>query len=166
MCQTTGSQGREQATTTTYPLLRECRALDVLDGAKLTSETLAHLAGDRALLLSGELLADGLVIAQVDLCADNEAGHARAVVSHLQREKSVTAACALKISRMGYLGDPLLPNVLERCGRGDGEADEEDVCLRVRERAQAVVIFLAGRIEQAERVRVIANHDGHRAASD
>jgi hypothetical protein len=35
-------------------------------------------------------------------------------------------------------------DIVERGGRNDGEADEEDVSLRVGERPKAVVVFLAG----------------------
>lgn len=61
-----------------------------------------------------------------------------------------------------HLGEPLLLDVLKRGGTGDAEADEEDVRLRVRERPQAVVVLLSGRVEQAERVRVVSNHDRNR----
>jgi hypothetical protein len=40
------------------------------------------------------------------------------------------------------LWEPLLLHVLKRGGRGNGEADEEDVGLRVGERAEPVVILL------------------------
>jgi hypothetical protein len=42
----------------------------------------------------------------------------------------------------------LLLNVVERVGRVDGEADEDDVRVGVAERAQAVVVLLAGRVPQ------------------
>ena len=45
------------------------------------------------------------------------------------------------------LGEPLLADVLEGGGGGDGKADEENVGLGVRERSEAVVIFLSGSIE-------------------
>ena len=44
---------------------------------------------------------------------------------------------------------PFRRDVLEAGGRDDGEADEEDVRLRVGERAEAVVVLLAGGIPQA-----------------
>ena len=64
-----------------------------------------------------------------------------------------------------HLGEPLFLDVLERGGRGDAEADEEDVGLRVRERTQPVVVLLSGRVEQAEGVRVVADHDSHSLCS-
>ena len=55
------------------------------------------------------------------------------------------------------LGKPLLSHVLEACGRGDGEADEEDVGLRVGKRTQAIVVLLSCRIEEAKGVGLIAD---------
>ena len=46
------------------------------------------------------------------------------------------------------LGAPFRRDVLEAGGRDDGEADEEDVRLRVGEWAEAVVVLLAGGIPQ------------------
>ena len=42
------------------------------------------------------------------------------------------------------LGVPLGLDVLERGGRDDGIANQEDVGLRVRERAQTIVIYKGG----------------------
>lgn len=47
-----------------------------------------------------------------------------------------------------YFGKPFLSNVLEGCRGCDGEADEEDIGLGIREWAQTVVIFLSGCIEK------------------
>ena len=52
-----------------------------------------------------------VLVADIDLSTNKEAGYARTVVADL--------------------GEPLLPGVFERRGRGNGEADEEDVGLRV-----------------------------------
>lgn len=93
-------------------LLSKRRALDVLYGAELACETLTLLREDRALLLPCELLDHLRVVAQIDLRADDEAGHTRAVVPNF--------------------GEPLLLDVLERRWRGYAEADEEDVRLRIR----------------------------------
>ena len=40
----------------------------------------------------------------------------------------------------------LLLNVIKRIWRVDGEADEDDVRVWVRQRSQSIVIFLASRI--------------------
>ena len=59
------------------------------------------------------------------------------------------------------LWTPLGGDVLEGGGTDDGEADEEDVSLRVGERAQPVVVLLARRVPQAERHRhPVTNHRG------
>ena len=60
---------------------------------------------------------------------------------------------------MQYLWDPLLSHILKGRGRDDGEADEEDVRLRVREGPQAVVVLLAGCVKEPEGVLLIANVD-------
>jgi hypothetical protein len=103
-------------------LLRQRRAFDVLDRAKLPRKALALLKRDGSLLLPLELFHHLRVVAQVYLGADDQTGDARAVVPDLR--------------------EPLLLYVLER-GRGRyAEAHEEDIGLRVGERAQAVVILL------------------------
>ncbi len=56
-----------------------------------------------------------------------------------------------------HLGKPLLADVLEGSWAGDGEADQEDVGLGIRERAETVVIFLSGGIEESEGVGLIAD---------
>lgn len=58
-----------------------------------------------------------------------------------------------------HLGEPFLLDVFIRCGRGDAEADEEDVGLRIGQRAKAIVIFLTGGVKETEGVRVFADHD-------
>lgn len=40
----------------------------------------------------------------------------------------------------------LLKDVVQRIRRVDGEADQDDVRVRVRERSETVIIFLASRI--------------------
>jgi hypothetical protein len=118
-------------------ILRQGRALDVLDGAELLGHALARLSRYGPHLLPGKLLDDMGVVAQVDLRADDEARHARAVVVHFW--------------------EPLLAHVLERRRRRDAEAHQEHVRLRVRQRAEPVVVFLAGRIEEAEGVGFVTD---------
>jgi hypothetical protein len=43
------------------------------------------------------------------------------------------------------LGEPLFSDVLKRSRRGDGEADQEHIRLRVRQWAQTIVILLTYR---------------------
>ena len=118
-------------------VLRQGAALDVFDRAQIPRHPLAVLFPHRRHLLLGQLLDHLLVLAQVHLGADDQARHAGAVVV--------------------YLGEPLLADVLERGRRRDTEANQEDVGLGVRERAQAVVIFLSGGIKQSQRVRLVAD---------
>lgn len=50
---------------------------------------------------------------------------------------------------MSDLRDPLGRDVVEGGWRDDGEADEEDVRLRIRQRTEPVVVLLTGRVPQA-----------------
>lgn len=118
-------------------VLGQGAALDVFDCAQLLGHPLAILFPHGVHLLLGELGHHLLILPQIHLGADDEAGHAGAVVV--------------------YLGEPLLADVFERGGRRDAEANEEDVGLGIRERSQAVVIFLPGGIEQSQRVGLVAN---------
>lgn len=59
-----------------------------------------------------------------------------------------------------YLRKPLFSHVFEGGGRCDGEADEEDVGLGVGEGSEAVVVFLAGCIKEAEGVWFVADPEG------
>jgi hypothetical protein len=122
-------------------LLGEGRALYVFDCAEFACKTLSGLKGDGTLLLAGELLDDGCIVSEIDLCADDETGDTGAVVVDL--------------------GEPLLLDVLKRCGRCNAETDQEHICLRIAQRAQAVIIFLSSRIEQPKRVWVVTNHHRH-----
>ena len=121
-------------------ILRQRRALHILDSAQLFRHPLSILPPNRAHLLLIELLAHAGVIAEIGLRADDQAGHAGTVVVHLW--------------------EPLFAHVLEGGGRGDGEADEEDVGLGVGEGTQTVVIFLSGGIKEAEGVWLVADPKG------
>ena len=110
--------------------LSERRALHVLDSANLLDHLKALLVGNGRLLLASKLLASGGIVAEVDLGADENDGSVGAVVRHL--------------------GVPLGANVLEGRRVDDGEADEEDVRLRVGEGAKAVIVLLAGSVPEAE----------------
>jgi hypothetical protein len=55
-----------------------------------------------------------------------------------------------------HLGVPLGRHVLERDRIDDREADEEDVGVGVRQRAQSVVLLLAGCVPEAELDRLVA----------
>ena len=88
-------------------------------------------------LLLGQLLANGGVVAQIGLSADNQARDTGAVVVNL--------------------GEPFLTNVLEGRRRSHGKTDEKYVCLGVRQRAQTIVILLTSGVEQSQSVRLISN---------
>lgn len=118
-------------------VLRQGRALNVLDSAKLSRHPLAVLALDRRHPLLCQLVLYRSVLPQIHLCAHDQTRHARTVVV--------------------YLGKPLLAHVLKRRGRGYGETHEEYVGLRIREGSEAVVIFLSSGIEQSERVGLVTN---------
>jgi hypothetical protein len=92
-------------------VLRQSRALDVLDCTKFACHSLAVLALDRRHSLLRQLIFHGGVFPQIHLCTNDQAWHPRAVVV--------------------YLGEPLFTDVLEGCGRGYGEAYEEHVGLGV-----------------------------------
>lgn len=117
--------------------LRQSRALDVLDGAQVLGHALAVLFPHRLHLLLAKLLSHLRIVTQIRLGADDQTGHAGAVVVDL--------------------GEPLFSDVLKTGGRGDGKADEEDIGLRIRKRAETVVVFLTCGIEETKCVRLIAD---------
>lgn len=92
-------------------VLREGAALDVLDRTKLLGHPLAILLPHGLHFLFRQLLTHAGIIPQIDLGADDEAGHARAVVV--------------------YFGEPFLAHVFEGSRGCDTEADQEDVGLRI-----------------------------------
>jgi len=53
----------------------------------------------------------------------------------------------------------LLKDVVQRIRRVDSEADQDDVRIRVRERSETVVIFLASRIPQGQLNVLVVNLD-------
>lgn len=63
--------------------LRQSTALDVLHSAKVLCHALTILLPHRLHLLLGQFLPYTGIISQIDLCSDNEAGNARAVVVDL-----------------------------------------------------------------------------------
>ena len=53
---------------------------------------------------------------------------------------------------------PLGRHILEGGGADDGEADEEDVSLRIRQRSQAIVVLLTSCVPQAQRYGNAVTH--------
>lgn len=93
-------------------VLRQSRALDVLDRTEFACHSLAVLALYWRHSLLCQLIFYGVVLPQIHLCTHNQAWHPRTVVMHL--------------------GEPLFTDVLEGGGRSYGEAHEEDIGLGVR----------------------------------
>ena len=111
-------------------LLGEGGALDVLVGPELAREgfPLFVVDGLSAFLLEA---GDGVgVVPEVELRAHEDEGHAGRVVVDFRV--------------------PLGANVLEGRGVRDGEAEQEDVRLRVRQGPQAVVVLLARRVPETQ----------------
>ena len=111
-------------------LLRQRRAFHVGNSADLLGARLTLLDRDDTLSFRGELLQHGVIRAQVRLGADENDRDTRRVVLNLR--------------------PPLALNIVKRVLRDDAEADEEDVRLRVRQRAQAIVVLLACSIPQTQ----------------
>lgn len=53
----------------------------------------------------------------------------------------------------------LLKNIVQRVRRINGEADQDDVRVGVRERSETVIIFLASRIPQGQLDVLVVNLD-------
>ena len=124
-------------------------------------------AGQRLVVGNGfhPLLAEGLdgsgVFPQVELGADQDDGDVRRVMVDLG--KPLAPEGQRGVFQTGGLGASYLGlDVVERGRADDGEADEEDVGLGVRERAQPVVILLAGRVPQAQADGLAVYHDASR----
>ena len=118
--------------------LRQSAAFDVLDSSKLLRPlpALGFLDESPVRVVLQSLPVVG-VLAQIHLSADEEAGDTGAVVADL--------------------GEPLVPDVVERGLGYDAEANEEYIGLGIRERPQAVVILLSGRIEQTQGIGLVAD---------
>ena len=103
-------------------VLRKRRALNVLDCSELPSELLPVLRCDWTLPILSQLIYHSGIFPQINLRANDHAGNIGAVVAEF--------------------GEPLFLHPLKRRWGADGEADEEDVGLRVGEGTKAVVVVL------------------------
>mmetsp|Transcript_45288 Transcript_45288/g.145710 ORF Transcript_45288/g.145710 Transcript_45288/m.145710 type:complete len:253 (+) Transcript_45288:112-870(+) len=119
-------------------LLRQRGALEVLCRADGLCHLLPLLQTDRCLVLLAQLRNRGPIRSQVELRADED-------------ERAVWAVVL-------QLGEPLLFHVLVRGARDEGEGDEEDVRLRVRERSQPIVVFLPCCVPQPKVDRLPIHH--------
>ena len=93
-------------------VLSERRALNILDSPKLFRHPLPIFFAYRGHLLLRELISDAGVIPQISLGTDNKTWNAWTVVVHFWK--------------------PFFSDVLKGSGRRNGEADEEDISLRIR----------------------------------
>jgi hypothetical protein len=105
-------------------------ALQVLVGANLLANLLALFRRDGLLASLPELLDRLLVVSQILLATNKDDGETLAEVKHLR--------------------DPLLLDVVERVRRVDSKANQNDMRVRVGQRTEAVVIFLASSIPKGE----------------
>lgn len=118
--------------------LRQCRALQVLVGLDLLGHLQRLLVRDGGHLLRTEGLVGCRVILQIELGTHQDDRHAGRVVLDLRV--------------------PFRLDVVEGRRADDGEADQEHIGLRVGQRAQAVVVLLAGGIPEPEADRATINH--------
>ena len=109
-------------------LTRLGRALEVPDRTNLLCYSHTLLGANGALTSLSQLVDNLGVVTQVLLASNEDDGQVLAKVKHL--------------------GDPFFLNVVERVGRVDGKADEDDVRVGVRERSESVVVFLSGGIPE------------------
>ena len=119
--------------------LRQGGTLDVLEGADLVGEGLAALERDRLLVLLSQFFDGSLVGAKIELGSYQNEGYAGGVV--------------------GDLRPPLTLDIIKTRERSDGETDEEDISLGVREGTQAVVILLSSGIPKSEVDRYPVHHN-------
>lgn len=137
--------------------LRECRALEVL----LCLDLLRHHDGllilDGRHLLLPQALARGLVIAQIQLRADEDDGDAGGVV--LDLGIPLCRLASLLVDRGGGRASHLRLDVVERRRAHNGKANQEHVCLRIRQRPKTVIIFLAGSIPQSQAYGLAIDHN-------
>lgn len=106
------------------------RALEVADGTDLLSNGHTFLGGNGTLARLSKLVDNLGIVTKILLASDEDDGEVLAKVEHFR--------------------DPLFLNIVERIGRVDGKADEDNVRVGVRERTESVVVFLTGGIPECE----------------
>lgn len=105
----------------------------------LVLELHTHLECDGLCVLLLQPLEHLGVFTQIELGSDEHDGHIGTVVPQL--------------------GHPFGLNVVVRGGVHHREACQEDVCVRVGQRSQTIVVLLAGSIPQTERDGLVVPHD-------
>lgn len=113
-----------------HPLLAFGRAFEISESVDFFGHGAPILGLDGFLFHLLQLVNRVGVVAQILLVPDQNDGHIGAEVFHF--------------------GRPFLRDILEGIGRVDRKAHEDDVGVGIREGAQAVVVFLAGRIPQGQ----------------
>lgn len=115
------------------------RALEITDGTNLLGNSHTLLGGNGTLAGLAEFVDDLRVVSEILLATDKDDGQVLAEVKNFR--------------------NPLLLDVVERIGRVDGEADKNDMRIRVREGTKTVVIFLTGGIPKRELYMAAINLD-------
>jgi hypothetical protein len=97
---------------------------------------------------------DGLlVVSKILLTSNEDDGKALAEMQDLGDPLSKTNHVSMRLGTWGGSSGRaayLLLDVVKRVGRVDGETDQDDMRVRVGERAQSVVIFLTSGIPEGE----------------
>lgn len=139
--------------------LRESRALEVLVSLNFLGTDEGLLVRNRLHALLSQGVEGGGVVAKIELGADEDDGNVGGVVVDLgvplEGVVSRSSAWRLAKSSVTYLG----ADVVKGRRADDGEADEEDVGLRIGQRAKTLVIFLTGSIPQAQADGLAIDHD-------
>lgn len=119
--------------------LRQCRAFQVLMSPDITRDRQGLLVGHRGHAFGRQRVERDLIFTEIELCADQDDGHARGVVLNL--------------------GMPFGLDVVEGRRRHDAEADEEDVGLGIGKGPKSIVIFLPRRIPKTQADGFAIDHD-------
>jgi len=135
--------------------LCESRALEVL----LSPDFLAHLKGLFVLNRGSSHLAHALlgcfIIAQIELGANENDGNARSMMLNFRgplRRVNRNPDIANQETHLGL-------DIVKRCAADDGEADQEDVGLRVGQGSQTIIIFLTSSVPQSQTDGFTVYHD-------
>jgi hypothetical protein len=124
------SSARSMLEDLTHTVTALGRTLKVLVGTNLLANLLTLLGRNGLLARLTELLLNLGVVSQILLATDEDDGETLAEVKNFR--------------------DPLLLDVVERIGRVDSEADQDNVRIGVRKRSETIVVFLASRIPKGQ----------------
>jgi len=106
------------------------RALEIFVGVDLLGDSVSFFRGNGLLVCLAELLDRLGIVTQILFAANEEDGETSAEVQDLS--------------------NPLLLNVIKRVRCVDGEADQDDMRIGVRQGTETVIIFLTSGIPQGE----------------